>query len=661
MLWHVLRISYFIVWTLLLIHCFKSKRLFPILGSGWSTKILWLITFIFVNPLLTGLYLIFGVCLQPWAPTKNQSLRYIGSGLALCLLLVVFMAFEIPWQNHTLEPFTLGANETSAKNTPADRSPFEITSHAGILRANNNLSTTTSSSHSQNACFSDHSIVLWCEQGHPLLDRVALLLQQELYQQSPSRRVTYVPWTKHLSTLAELPEIFITLTLVDIDEARSPLGRKLNASIACEAGTSPYPGNHYINYSNEPPRLMFHINSQLHHSSELTGLESRSARYAQQAQNIAEEFTKTLTEQFKKWTDQYGQLPLLPDFLYQETQGPPDIPFLQEDSTHCILSSGGLLTNNRTTWTFKDDRPTPAVLIECRDQLKELGFKGGDSIDPNADPPSEHLAMDRGEEHISISRRQQHRMDMVHGIPALDQRPPRPFIVHYLSLFTPEQLTQAYRQLLEAEVDIETILLFEPQIHDPELREHLLALLEQHPTSTMRGYLALARLYQKEDRLDQAIEAFMLARVLTRAEREHSPETDQFKRLAKQLGDESLVKRTIDKDYFLKAGFFDLTDLSQTMTLEQSIHDPLLLCMNRSDQNLATVVLHLDPSPHAPSHLPYQVTKIVKTPNSSSIGTSDLYSKTSSVHIQNYGVVQIDIEATDSNDIRYTVHPPSGP
>jgi len=48
------------VWLLLLVLCCLRKEFYPIFASSKSTRKFWLITFVFVNPLLVLLYLIFG-------------------------------------------------------------------------------------------------------------------------------------------------------------------------------------------------------------------------------------------------------------------------------------------------------------------------------------------------------------------------------------------------------------------------------------------------------------------------------------------------------------------------------------------------------------------------------------------------------------------------
>jgi hypothetical protein len=86
--------GYLALWAVLLIHCLVKKRFFPVLGRGWGTKVFWLVTFIFRNPLLTLLYVIFGVFSK--ADEANVHKIHVRGAICLALVLVVVGVFELP-------------------------------------------------------------------------------------------------------------------------------------------------------------------------------------------------------------------------------------------------------------------------------------------------------------------------------------------------------------------------------------------------------------------------------------------------------------------------------------------------------------------------------------------------------------------------------------
>jgi hypothetical protein len=418
--------------------------------------------------------------------------------------------------------------------------------------------------------------------------------------------------------------------------------------------------------SDSPPRLSFGFTSRLQHRSEHIGIESRSLRYSQQALDVAKQFHKALVDQFQTWRDEHGLMPDLPDFLYGASVPAPEFPFLQGENCQKVLSGSALLTQNSATWTFGDDRPTLEVLKEFRDHLRQLGFSGGDRLDRETEHLLEELRMSRDNEHMAVFRQRERDVDadsIRFGDPKekTQASPSRPFVVHYTSLFTEEQRHSALNKLLNSGTDLETVLIFERQLRTPDLRARLFDLLEQAPVGSMRSNLALVRLYNQEGKTDKAVDAFMRARALTHAERQHNPEANQFKSLAKKLGDESLAKCDIDLEYFHWAGFIDLTDAGEGVTLERAVNEPAAFCLQTRTGEVATVTVRVESAGQAspsPGQTPaYQLTKIIKTENSSSVGSNPFYPGTTSASIHDYGALDIKIETLDSGRFRFTVRP----
>ena len=93
-MYYTAKILYLLVWLLLLVHCLKRKRFFPIFSDGVSTKVLWLVTFIFFNPLLTLLYIVFGVIPRPSVAPGKTLLGRISSVIALILLVMAKNSFR---------------------------------------------------------------------------------------------------------------------------------------------------------------------------------------------------------------------------------------------------------------------------------------------------------------------------------------------------------------------------------------------------------------------------------------------------------------------------------------------------------------------------------------------------------------------------------------
>ncbi len=663
MLWHTLKILYLLLWLVLLVHCFRKKRFFPILGSGLSTKALWLLTFLFFNPLLTLLYLIFGLALRPPIKRKARALGRVGSVLAAVLIVATVVLFEMPAiGDRQSGPVVITEDDTKPTGKPA----LTFEANAGKLASSNNYSTSTFSSHSQNARFSAASILILCRDDHLLLDKVTRILQQQLAAQPYVKRVTYYPPSEAADMKEMLPDVFIMLAMPRIDETKSPIGRKLDATLTCSAGRTLYPGHSHTFYSNSPPVINFGIESTLEHKSNFTGIESRQARYKQQARDIADQLAKGLIGQFDKWKDAHGLLPELPDFLYPLTTDVCDFDFLQGESARVILSGTGLLLNNHTTWMFIDDRPTLDVLKECRDKLRQLGWRGGRELDGESKHPIESMTMSKGDEQITIFRQRRRNRNLGRIVFDNSDEPakPMPMIAHYRSLFTSDQMNNAMDQLLNADVDIETIMIFEQFIRNDQHKEKFLSLIEQNPVQSMRGCLTLADFYADENQLEKATAAFMRARVFARVDKKLNPESNRFKQIAKKLGDESLAKAAMDISHFTEAGFIDLTDRTETATVEKGLNDPAAFCIVNDEGDICTVVLTIQPaapsSESSPLPRQYELARIVKTKNSSSVGTSSYRPGPTSVYLRDWGLDLVTIKSLANERFRFSISPKAG-
>lgn len=661
-MWHLWQILYLAAWLCLLIHCLRRKRFFPILGSGLSKKLFWLATFPFFNPLLTLLYLLFAVVLPPLAPDRKHPIARTVSILTIAFIAVILIFFELPSFTRHAGPVTIGEK---AGHDSDNESGLNLEASAGKLVSNNQYSTSVFSSHSPNARLNVRTILILCQDDHPLLDKTARLLQEQLAALPYVRNVTYYPPSEAVAIEQMLPDVFLMLAMPRLDESRSLAGRKLNAVITVNAGRTLYPGHSHTSYSNSPPVIDFGVQSTLNHESSFTGIESRQARYKQQAENIAKQIGKSLTDQFNKWKDEHGLMPDLPDHLYGVSLAPPELPFLQGDYARRLFSGGGLMLNNHTTWMFTDDRPTLEVLKDCRDQLAQLGWRGGQELDRESKYPIENMTMSRGDEHIQIFRRR--RLDADSGRAIFEDADktaaPMPMIVNYRSLFDADQMETAMNRLLDSDVDLETVMIFEHLIRSEEQKQQLLSRIERCPVQSMRGCLSMAKFYADQKRLEKAKAAFFRARALARTEKQHNPEPNRFKSLAKKLGDESLADANVDLEYYSEAGFTDLTGKTEPVAIERNPNEPAAFCIANDKGEICTVVLTIQPA-ELPSQNPqtppqYQLTQITKTTGSSSVGTNPYCPGPTSIYMREYGLDLVNIEPLPNNRFRFTIQPRS--
>ena len=122
MLLYIINGLYLCVWSIFLIHCLQMKQLYPIFGYRRGTKIFWLMSFIFFNPLLSLIYLIFGVAIQPPKQMQQWKPKKIVPIIALTCTFIVILLFEIPHNNYESEAVVM--INTSQKDSVKTDNPF---------------------------------------------------------------------------------------------------------------------------------------------------------------------------------------------------------------------------------------------------------------------------------------------------------------------------------------------------------------------------------------------------------------------------------------------------------------------------------------------------------------------------------------------------------
>jgi len=615
--------GYVAMWGVLLIHCLLKRRFFPVFGPGLGTKVFWLATFVFMNPLLTLLYAVFGVIFK----ADEAGVRRIGAGGVTCLalVLVVIGVFEVPWPEGQKNEITI----LHAGQPKQNEEGFGLHAQAGVLEAKNSLSTSTSSTTSGHTKFCAASIVIRSESNHLLIDKVCRFMQEKIAKLPYVERVEYWPSGIEMNDPLSRADIIIVVDGSKISEGGFGIERKLEADISCTAGTEPVEKSSHTHYHNTPPVLHFSMSSHLQHSSTFKGLESSKAKYKQQSENIGQQFVEAITKQFDKWIEQYGLLPELPAYMYGEPATEVEFEFLKDKNAKQLHLSGGLLTNCRAVWSYEDERANVDAFRDVRDILRERGWHGGQELDKEIKHKLESLTMSKADDHIQVFRMRGRGESG--GVLFGDQeglQKKLPIIVEYLSLFTKEQADDALRRLFGSDADLETKLIFDNFSSSENVKQLLFDSVESQPVKTMGGFLLLGRHYAGKEDIAKATQALMMARVMARAESEHNPAGNEIKELAKKIGDESLATANIGIEHYQLAGFIDVSTLEGGAVYELAIGEPLMFYTLPAEQEVAdkddikTIVMRIRKVVGTEDQ--YEVEKIEKQRSFSSRGKNGL-------------------------------------
>ena len=664
--WYAFSGLYLVIWSALLIHCLFRREFYPIFGRRWGTKCLWLLTFVFLNPLLTLIYFIFGFLLRPLKAGEHKedsrtARTGLGSAVAIVLIGVVLVFFELPSSSSKSEPVVI-LNE-SGKNKPTEQEDSSGRFHAHIvtINARNNIQTLSSTSAGSGARVSTRNILIICQSPHDLLDRTMHEFQKSLAQLPYVGEVAYYPFGTWPEPGGLLPDVFITINMPQVNERSFLRSRYFKAIIKWTAGSSIFAGTSHSDQTYTLPVVRFDIESQLDHESKMFGIEGSQAKYKLAADGICSEMIKSISKQFENLLDKYGQMPESPEMLYGDYHEPPEFSFLKADKVRLLISGKGLLKNNHTVWRFVSERETDKALTACRDEMKILGWG-------QEDLGKDYLQMQKGNEHIYIFR--QDRRDSKAGT-IFWSEPEKiaseaSLIADYESDFTDDQMQKAMDALLNSDAEMKTLLIFEKYFRTPKQLEHLRSIIEESPVNTLDGCLMLARYWADCGETDRGRESLLRARAMQRTEKDYNVRADEIKSLARKLGDESLAEVPVTEEIFRQMGFINPEQLNEPVEIEKPINEPVLFYRRLGDGELQTFALRIIRSQESSYLVPYHLLTVESRKGSSSSSENSGKIKPGGIWVVDTSInaltsesksIQLQVKCLDNENFLFAITP----
>lgn len=627
--WYFLSGLYLVIWSALLIHCLMRRRLYPVFGLGWGTKVFWLLTFVFFNPLLTFLYFVFGFLLRPVKVRESgDNSRFSVSGVAVTAIAFVgfvLVLYEWPFAGYDARPVVIRSESQESNESfrgleeGPETTVWRLGAQARLSavgqgrvvmgKAKNGTQTFGSTSAQSGTSASVRTVMLICQNRHRLLDRAARQLQKSLVRLPDVDQVAYYPYGTRPEPGGILPDVFITVDTLEFHETAFLLSRRLKAIIQWKVGSTLFEDSirHILPEGVPDPAAgqavaAFHAESWLDHESTMVGIEGPLAKYKLEADGISAEMIKSISKQFASLLDKYGELPQAPQTLYGTYRDPPAFSFLSERAAERLISGHGLLKNNHTVWRFAETRGTDEALTAFRDEMKSSGW---DCKELGKD----RLWMRRGNEDLSIF--QEHRRDAAGTM--LDSGQPRSLaagsfgvsmIAQYTSSFTDEQIQQAMDALLAGETEIKTLLAFE-RYFTPEQLERLRTIVEASPLCILDRFLMLGRYWTARGQMDKGRQCLLRARALLYAEKEPDLKSQEIRSLAKMLADESLADAPLSEDVLRDVGFVNAGQIAEPLKAERGPDEPLLLYRRLDNGQFHTFALRVIRSRDLSSPAPY--------------------------------------------------------
>ena len=576
MLIGALIVVYVLAWLVLLVDCIRRKRFYPLLGPGRATRIFWLATFLFFNPVLTLLYFLFGCLKQP----RERAAGW-ATGLVVLLVVAVAGLSVFPIRGSGTRAFTLKQDELGEEVVVEGEKDRRFPGfHLAKFESQNNISSASSTASSDQAAFACRRVAILNNSRHRLMTSVGALLADRLAKLPFIETLEYYPADQYPEPATLAPDMVITLSASRIAASRLPTYLKVSADVEVTADSVPWSGPGGVTFSSEtPPVLQVRWNGQLQHESKTGGYESPAVKYGLAAADVAKQIGETLAKAFGDWHAKFGPMPDLPDVFFGPYKPPVVVPFAGWENCSLLFSHYGLYENNRTVWRLEDDRDTADALADLQEQLAAAGWQESSDYDAYDNTPQLRMKKDTLQI-VAFRRKQPPAVATVEWhTPGSRKTPQQPIIVCYTEPCTPEKRCQALEHLLLPDVPLDTILRFERGAWScsREFRDRLLARLEEARPTTAAAYLSLAYKYHERDMLDKARSALVRAIVLARVHNDPSKQKSKLKDLAEKLGDENLVDLPISQEVLDDLGFVELTPDVLPLEREVEVNEPLLL------------------------------------------------------------------------------------
>ena len=398
---------------------------------------------------------------------------------------------------------------------------------------------------------------------HLLLRRVGPAVARKLGAFSGIEEVNYYPVDAHPEPGTRTPDLFVALDLEDLDKTGGPLSRNLKARIAATVGTA-YARSH-VGYMDDltPPLIRLMRRITLEHTSARHGPVSRSEDYRMVADNISEQLSKDIVKSLRELQEKHGGLPELPDTFYPPYREAELPASLWRHELQMIGSWHGLMNHNDTFWTCHIDDPSG----EIARMAKALEARGWHVT---ADEKQCHLRAFDDEDVLEVFRRDRGER------PGTAGSGPAQMYVRYVDRMSEPELSEAINGTLTEETPTDVMLLFSGHWHRrPGQREAAMSLLESRRLATPEAWTALARLYLRQGREEDARAALLRTSALLKVVARPGPPLAKAKGVAEELGREDLLEQDIPLALYRELGFLVIGEGEDKVRRSVGVDEPL--------------------------------------------------------------------------------------
>lgn len=484
-------------------------------------------------------------------------------------LLIVFVVFLAVWNllppDVVREPVVLGRGVDGTLQELPPKPPgnrLHFNAQAGALQAQNTTFTGGTESYSDPAFLADHSLMILNLSDHVLMERIGTELLGRLRMDSRFDRLAYYPLGHSPEAGTEAPDLVLSINLESIEES-GIAGRTLKARVKMTLGSSLVASHYSVNDHLSPPIVSLNVINTVEHQSSMTGIESSSAKYTLQGQDIAKQIANAVSDKLKTLREKFRLMPKLPAALRPEFVAAPEFEFLKRLQATRRTSFHGFMFHNETFWQFSSSENAEPLLTSLRDELQASGWR----IDHLETKPGQGIHL-RAEKESAILEVFPIENRFHQPVEIKEPRGPVHYQVRYLHRMNAAELHAVVAELLSApKPDVEMLLLLN-RFGSADQRQQTIKLIAEHPPRSVDAWLLLAGAAAGKNDVDACRRSLVRATLLLRTVTNPGDYEQRIKNLAKQQKIEEFALQAFDRDTFRELGIQELVAGAAPSTIE---------------------------------------------------------------------------------------------
>ena len=380
-----------------------------------------------------------------------------------------------------------------------------LSAHAGSIKANNSMSTSSSHTSTEGSLFFAKRIAVINLSEHRIASEAASALADALRNQPFTDTVDLFQGDHRPQEGGLLYDLYVSLDMPEFHSKGFLLtGRKVKAKIEVTLGDDFWNSRHGYSDNLSPPTINLHMEATLEHESVAHGVELPGNPYRQVAANISTQLCESVTKSLGELAAKFSGPGTMPEGLVPDYRPLPPLPLPKTELLNRVISGHGLMLNNYTVWTMETTEPQ-AELTALLSNLEAEGWQS-DSPELNGEQSQFHFRAERADCVIEAFETRGYGPRTEGGRVRL--------VIRYSDRMTREQLRSILEQVVSVDpVPLDTWLAFS-RLMSQEQNDRVLTKIADQTNLPPRAGMRVIRYLNRTGKKEEALERLQRIAVL---------------------------------------------------------------------------------------------------------------------------------------------------